>query len=491
MDISFDKYLENINNDIDKVLIEEAVAIANNGYYRAAYIMAWLSCVESLKRRFNEAGKRDHNAGRINKQIESLENSHKSVDSLIIDKAKEYGFITDIEHTKLSHIYNLRCVFAHPYNQKPNSEELHNAISNITEIVLSQPITFREGYINEILKKLTSEVTFLDDYAPAIESYVEDIALLIDKEKYAYLLLSYAKEIELTAIDPSRRIFFYRGVYFLRKFLDKINCNFYKHSDWHDFVSRYPRTAIHILSMPDLFIQIGSKAQSSLVCIILQECISTPSLLTYLEGLQNENVLTDRQSELFKAHINTHSGIEYLSRTGLSLSTLFEIIIEKLKTYNWNVQNPTIEFISGKDIQEIRNLDKNKQITLGRNILQVADGPSKHGSNFFDHIKDNSSEYPYYFLEGIVLEIFINEDNKIRFKRNKLRETIKIINSLPSKNQEKLIRNLCSALSRGSYKYTGEYEEILKSEDLADNKWASPILELIEEKYNSEEIVNA
>ena len=65
--------ISKIKNKEDRALISDAIKLCENGFYRASYIMAWLSCAESLKRRFYELGKRDSNAGKLYKNIEELE----------------------------------------------------------------------------------------------------------------------------------------------------------------------------------------------------------------------------------------------------------------------------------------------------------------------------------------------------------------------------------------------------------------------------------
>ena len=57
----------------DKPLFAEAVVAAQANALRAAHLMTWLACAESLKRRFREAGKRDSTAGKIAGDILSKE----------------------------------------------------------------------------------------------------------------------------------------------------------------------------------------------------------------------------------------------------------------------------------------------------------------------------------------------------------------------------------------------------------------------------------
>ena len=71
-------YADQILSAEDKPLFEEATRAAQAGALRAAYVMIWLSCAESLKRRFREAQKRDGAAGKVVGQIVQKESEHKA-----------------------------------------------------------------------------------------------------------------------------------------------------------------------------------------------------------------------------------------------------------------------------------------------------------------------------------------------------------------------------------------------------------------------------
>ena len=63
--VDLSSYAKNILSSEDYPLFDGAVEAGKAGALRAAYVMIWLACAESLKRRFREAEKRDHVAGKI------------------------------------------------------------------------------------------------------------------------------------------------------------------------------------------------------------------------------------------------------------------------------------------------------------------------------------------------------------------------------------------------------------------------------------------
>jgi hypothetical protein len=169
----------------DRPLFEEAVSAARAGALRAAYVMIWLSCAESLKRRFGEARAWDSEAGKIFGQINALEEDHKAVDNLILDRAESYGFVSDSQKVRLKHIYELRCLYAHPYREAPSKESLVDAAQTVVTLVLSRPVTLRHGYAQRQLDRLLKEATFLDDYEPAVLEQVQHVIRRMDQGIHA------------------------------------------------------------------------------------------------------------------------------------------------------------------------------------------------------------------------------------------------------------------------------------------------------------------
>ena len=128
------EYAKEILAHEDHPLFDEAVEAAKAGALRSAYVMIWLACAESLKRRFREAKKRDDIAGKIVGEIERLEKEHKAVDMVLLEKALRYGFVSDSGHTALGHIYEMRCIYGHPYEEAPSREKVIDAAATVVNL---------------------------------------------------------------------------------------------------------------------------------------------------------------------------------------------------------------------------------------------------------------------------------------------------------------------------------------------------------------------
>ena len=111
--LTIQPYIDKVPAEEDRVLLEEAKASLRGGALRAAYIMTWIACAESLKRRFREAQTRDSHAGKIVGEIEEKERQRKSVDAYLIQKASEYGFIQLGEQRSVEHVYEMRLSLIH------------------------------------------------------------------------------------------------------------------------------------------------------------------------------------------------------------------------------------------------------------------------------------------------------------------------------------------------------------------------------------------
>ena len=158
--VDLSKYAEKIFAKDDLPLFSEAAVAANAGALRAAYVMIWLSCAESLKRRFRESSKYDNAAGRILARIDSLEKSERSVDKVLLKEAREYGFISDYGFTVLSQAYDLRCVYGHPYREAPSQEQVVCAAASVVSLVLSQPVKLRYGFGKRLLNDMLGNSTY-------------------------------------------------------------------------------------------------------------------------------------------------------------------------------------------------------------------------------------------------------------------------------------------------------------------------------------------
>ncbi len=478
--VDLSNYADKILANEDRPLFDEAIKVGKAGALRAAYVMIWLACAESLKRRFREAQKRDSAAGRIVGDIETKEREHKSVDKFVLEKAHEYGFLSDSGHTILNHVYEMRCLYSHPYEEAPSQEQVSHAAAVVVEHVLSKPVKLRHGFGKQLLKSLLENQSYLDNQQTAVMAFTKDIIPRLDESIHGWLLENYWKELEKLANDSSMAIFFQRGIWFCREMLVEVGVGVFSHDEWHDRTERFPKTLMRICSIAGIFEEIGKLAQDSLVSSILDESSTRSSVLTYLEQLNNDGALSKRQQERFTERVSEMDSSE-LRSASLTTKTCYKNLINAMKSYDWYVQNPAIDLVVSNGLDQAAELNENQQVELGRNILQAGEGMAKSADEFLEKLSQDEASWPFDFVRGIALETFTNEKNEIRFKVRHLNRVLSALARLNEKQRERLVDEIAASINISTPKvYKRDFDKVIKS--LKVSHWTAPLISSLEAK---------
>ncbi|MCD4813858.1 hypothetical protein K8S19_09240 [bacterium] len=461
MKVDLTKYLNQILAPEDKPLFEEAIKSADCGALRAAYIMIWLSCAESLKRRFHEALKRDSEAGKIVGEIQTKESNKKAVDYYVLDHANKYGFVDDASFLVLEHIYNMRCIFGHPYEKAPSPEQVKHAASSVVEYVLSRPVKLNKGFAQKLIKDMLGDPDYIDDLRKTVEDFTKEISVRIDEGTYKWLLTKYWKELEKDSYDSSFGKQFRRGVWFSQTLLT-IGCvGDFKKDEWHAIVRKYPKTCMGIFCDWELFSEIGRDAQDYIVGYLIGHCEEQPKYLNVLEHLQDRSCLSSRQKERYSKCLDENA-IETVRAGNLRLVTCFEAVIDALKSHNFYIQNSAIDIIVQNGWEGMNDLKLEQQIELGRNVLQAADGGAARAYQLIDQIFAEKMEWPENFIKGIFFECFINENDQLRLKERRLEDVLEILGILKPASRNAMISELIRNVEKGTLKYADYDKQDLK-----------------------------
>lgn len=483
--VDLSHYADNILAAEDSPLFDDAVEAGKAGALRAAYVMIWLACAESLKRRFREAQKRDGAAGKIVGEIENKEKEHKAVDKFVLMKAHEYGFVSDSGQAVLNHIYEMRCIYGHPYEEAPSQEQVLHAAAVVVEHVLSKPVKLRQGFGMQLLKSLLEEPNFLDDQQTAVVAFTKDILPRLDESIHGWLLDYYWEELGKFSDDPSMAIFFNRGIWFSRTMLTEVGVGVFSHDDWHDRSSRFPKILMRVCSIADIFKEIGMRAQDSLVGMIIAESATRASILAYLERLSINGALTMRQQERFVEHISEMTSSAIRS-AGLSTKTCYGNLIDAMKSRNWYVQNPAIDLVVSNGSDQAAKLDENQQVNLGRNLLQAGEGDAASANEFLEKLSQDGTSWPFDVVRGIALETFTNEHNQIRFKFRHFDRVLSTINHLQKDQQDQLIMAISASIESGTPKYyVGRHNFTHVINSLKAYVWSALLVTSLEQKTAS------
>jgi hypothetical protein len=483
--IDLSDYAKNIHSTEDHPLFDDAVEAGKAGALRAAYVMIWLACAESLKRRFREAQKRDGAAGKIVGDIEAKEREHKAVDKFVLTKAHEYGFVSDSGHTILNHIYEMRCLYGHPYEEAPSQEQVSHAAAVVVEHVLSKPVKLRHGFGKQLLKSLLEERSFLDDQQTAVEAFAKDILPRLDESIHGWLLDNYWSELEKISGDSSMSVFSRRGIWFSRTMLLEVGVDVFSNDDWHDKTCKFPKVLMRVCGIAGVFKEIGKRAQDSLVGLILTESSTRASVLTNLERLNNSGALTKRQRERFVEHVSEME-IGAIRSAGLSTLTCYGKLIDAMKSHNWYVQNPAIDLVVSNGPDQAAELNEEQQINLGRNILQCAEGTENSACKFLEELSKDGASWPFDVVRGIALESFTNEDNQIRFKDRHLGRVLSALGHLKPRQRNQLIADIAASVDEGTPKDWTDQDDFESAIAMLKGYiWAAPLVKSLKAKAAS------
>lgn len=421
----------------DRTLFQEAIVSASRGAPRGAYILIWLSCAESLKRKFKEAAIRDGQANRVVGRIQNDEASHKSVDMLILNEAKNYGFIDDATHQKLAHVYDLRCLYGHPYESAPTDSELITAAEVVVREVLSKPAMFKHGFIQSLIDRMFGDINYLENNKTKVKEFASEIAEKIDPSAYSYVVEKYAEKLESAYSDATLQVVVQRGIWFLGAFLEKSGTRFYTATQWHDFLSRFPNVGQYVLtSSQALFTSIGARAKDYIISFLLNEGINRPSLYKRLERMDEGGHLSTPQQTRFRA-----ASVSLAIAADLSVTSCFNSVIEDLKSHNWYRQNPAAQYLRSRVRRSLADLTSEQQESLGRNILQASDGEAGNATELLQNYAQDPTNLPEGIIKGIIFECFVNESSQFRLKTRPIDLALELL-----KVNQQLIPELVTAI---------------------------------------------
>lgn len=432
----------------DQVLFNEAVISAGCGARRGAYILIWISCAESLKRRFNAVSERDGAAKRVAGEISKKEAAHSAIDVFVLAEARKYGFVDDPAHARLKHVYEMRCVYGHPYERQPSEEELVAAGVAVVDLVLSQPLLLRHGYLQEQTRLLSTDSAFLDDQEEAVRDYAKEVAARTDPALVPWFLEKLWAAGEAIAADKSQARFAWRIVWFSAAFLGAIGFDV-KANDVRPALAATPVVGSWSLSNPALFSVLPSHAQDIVVGNLIERMKTGVAAARRFQELDSGGLLNERHQERFQQALE---GVKYatLAEAGIDLKYYVDRVIADLKSHNWYTQNPAIDALVSAGPKQIRALPVPVQRTLGNNVLQCAEGSAASAGKLMQTLSENKESWPPRFIEGVVAECFVNDADTIRFKTSVMAEALKSLAGQSATERDFIVNHVCGRMAGGT-----------------------------------------
>lgn len=441
-------YLARVLNPEDKVLVEEASSCLATGARRAAYITLWLATAESLRRKFFEAQTFDGQAGRIVGQIQRREADHKAIDGLLIREAKDYGFVSDNEATRLQHLYENRNVYGHPYEQSPSDEAVLAAAADAVEVVLERPVTLRHGYLDRQVARLTSDTAFLSDDQPAVEQHADLVRTRSAQDLHVWFVRKLVASLDAVFSDPGSDLLQRRGVWFLRRFMVAEPAIFDVWNAAEDLPD-HPTVLPGLFAVKELFGLVSDHARDIVVNVLCQKAGTDPRQLELLWGLKQDAALAERHQQQVS---NTIAALPLfrLSGSGLPLRAYWQRVVERLASHSWDPQNEAIRVLRAAGPHQVSVLEASAQEALGRNVMQAAEGHAWSAVNFLRELARSEPRWPADFLMGVALEPFLAIDGQIRLKPDQMLEAVLTLRQVDDDQRDQTIDRVRGGLSSGA-----------------------------------------
>lgn len=443
-------YLKMILLEEDKVLFQEASTCFQNNALRAAYLMLWISCVESLKRRFKDLSSKDSTAGKIWGDIQKKETDQKSIDGFLIEKSFEYGFLDQTEKSKLSYHYMMRCIYGHPYEQHPTQESVLAAARDVVDIVLSKPVKLRHSYLQEQLNLLETDPSYVDNIEPAVAEYVEKLTARTDEALSVWFLEKLCDSLNKLASIPSSSPLYFRLLTISWEYARRLFPHFI--GDVPALLTKHPTTLPLTLSVSGVFENLDSQSKDRIIGFLCTEGPRSSQCCTMIAHLSEKGLLSERHQTRFN-ELATSLTVAQIVVAEISPSYIYDRLVDALKSRNWYRQSPAIDEIRTLGRTGISMLTERQQQTLGNNVLQSAEGDSKTAIKLICDIGYESEPWPKAFIEGIVTECFINEKNQLRAKVKFLENSLVLLSKISESDILDITKRIADKIPQSTVKW--------------------------------------
>ncbi|GLI11548.1 hypothetical protein MARBORIA2_06380 [Methanobrevibacter arboriphilus] len=428
----FDNLKSKIKKENDKILFDESVKCIESGAFRAAGILIWLSISESLHSTLKKMAFKD---SEVSNSLKIIEES-KSKEMEIVNQAKSNGLINEKEKDQLEAIRKARNNYAHPTNESPTKKELLCSLNSAVSLVLSKEPLLKYSYADKFISSIVEDLHYFEDDESLVDEYAANFIKNLHKDVYYHAYKELVEKIEniFFEADNNFRIIIRRGFIFANKLLNSlIEHELIENWDnfWEKSLNDAKITSSILFSDINIWEKINSRSKNRIFGYLIEDPMRngenlSPRYFNQINQLYLNKYLDSNLRTKFVEVINSYN---YESLEGLDLDPelYFKRAINDLKSRNWHKQNPALNCVLFNGIDK---LDNDSKEILGRNILQSAHGHSNVSRKFIkDSYNDtlDGTDLDYYLLKGLLFEIFVNEENKFRFKNYQLFKILDMI----------------------------------------------------------------
>ena len=439
------KYVEaraSIASPEDLKIYDEIVEACNHNLLRAAYILAWVAIVESLKRKiYRLADDGDARSKILKEKIEENEKNSNSSDKCIFEGVTDADIVPKKYKSDLAYLWQKRCLYAHPYLHTPDEQDVCWILDKALEITLTQDLLYTgdmvDKFIGDELDTFHTIPTLKEEQADYIKRHLN----LIKHEHYPKLFqkLFYHTRLCMDSHQGAKLGYMLRFVkLFVEEKSPQLNEKPYRLKDG---VAKYPNTMWYVAAIPAVWNVLDTVHKDGLfrylsACTQDEECYGLNAVRhLLLEGVQ----LNDEQKSIYYNRILCQP-ISSCWQLYVDKSKLVDRIDQEwVSTYNWDKQARFVSLLKDSE-GSIETFDSASIENLGRLLASCCNANAYVAHNLVSS-KDTRWFTQKLFRVGFAANLFIVND-KFYFSNNYAIAALEFCTSLDQDDQEEVFNKL-------------------------------------------------
>lgn len=422
-----------IYDESDKILFDEITKCIDVGALRSASVMICVSFTESLYKKLETLSEGNN---KIKQDLSNYKSQDK--DFLLVQYAKDYDLINELEYNHLNTIMDARNNYAHPNFESPTETQVISYLYFAVKYVLSRPHYYSFLYAKSLIEDHLIKDQFYWEGKSNIQirNYANNFFKRLDRNSFKAVLKLLFESLEKlydNIGENNVKCIDYCLIY-LNELLS-FDEALLSEEEVNDYLDRYQHTACHIFAHGDNWHKLDSRSRLRIFNYSLDfenGIFSQIEFINIFYPFYESDLLDENCKSKFKDILDEVS-LEILLNCELDSKIYFDKIITYFKSYSWGYQNNAMKELYKIDLDIFTDLEL---VELGRNILQSADGNAWDCMDLIDNYYDeiNTKFHDENLLQGMVNEVFVNDDNYFRYKVRCGRRILLILNQCPNED---------------------------------------------------------
>ena len=257
---NYHSWKSEIHDKSDEILFDEIVKCIDAKAYRAANIMICISFTESLFKKLeilSESNKQ------IAKDLENYRNERK--DFLLIEYARKYDLISELEYNHLNTILDARNNYAHPTFKSPTKNQVVSYLYFAVQYVLKRPPYYSFLYAKSLIENhlATDQFYWEGKNNIQIQNYANNFFKRLDKNSFKPVLKLLFESLENLFVDfnQNKSGCINNCLIYLNELLS-LNEILLTEEDVNDYLDKYRHTSCHIFTYGGNWISLDSRSKS-------------------------------------------------------------------------------------------------------------------------------------------------------------------------------------------------------------------------------------